>query len=217
MTMRGDEEYDYLFKLVMIGDTGVGKTNILSRFTKDEFCLESKSTIGVEFSTCAFHIEEQIIKAQIWDTAGQERYRAITSAYYRGAHGAILVYDVTRPASFANISRWLKELREHVDSNTVLILIGNKIDLHNLRNVDSEEAQRFAKKEGLAYIETSALDSTNVEKAFDIIFAEIYRVVSKKNVSSKESESRSSAGTKRGKTIRVSASSSGRRKKCCST
>jgi len=106
-----DDEYDFLFKIVLIGDSGVGKSNLLSRFTRNEFNLESKSTIGVEFATKSITTENKTIKAQIWDTAGQERYRAITSAYYRGAVGALLVYDIAKRTSYDNVSRWLKELR----------------------------------------------------------------------------------------------------------
>ncbi|URE44422.1 ras-related protein [Musa troglodytarum] len=146
MARRAEEEYDYLFKVVLIGDSGVGKSNILSRFTRNEFWLESKSTLGVEFATRTVQVEGRIIKAQIWDTAGQERYRAITSAYYRGALGAILVYDVTKPTTFENVSRWLRELRDHADSNIVVMLIGNKTDLEHLRAVDTEEAQSFAER-----------------------------------------------------------------------
>ncbi|KAE9446821.1 hypothetical protein C3L33_21277, partial [Rhododendron williamsianum] len=169
MARRADEEYDYLFKVVLIGDSGVGKSNLLSRFTRNEFCLESKSTIGVEFATRTLQVEGRTVKAQIWDTAGQERYRAITSAYYRGALGALLVYDVTKPTTFENISRWLKELRDHADSNINIMLIGNKTDLKHLRAVATEDAQGFAEKEGLSFIETSALEATNVEKAFQTI------------------------------------------------
>ncbi|CAL9079331.1 unnamed protein product [Musa textilis] len=215
MARRADEEYDYLFKVVLIGDSGVGKSNILSRFTRNEFCLESKSTIGVEFATRTLQVEGRIIKAQIWDTAGQERYRAITSAYYRGALGAVLVYDVTKPTSFENISRWLKELRDHADSNISIMLIGNKTDLKHLRAVASEDAQSYAEKEGLSFIETSALEATNVEEAFQMILGEIYRVISKKNISSDEPGL--AAGVKEGKTIVVSASDSGTKKQCCST
>jgi len=103
---------DYLFKVVVIGDSGVGKSNLLSRFTRNEFNLESKSTIGVEFATRTVSMEGKTIKAQIWDTAGQERYRAITSAYYRGAVGALVVYDITKDVSFTNVSKWLAELKE---------------------------------------------------------------------------------------------------------
>ncbi|CAI9769280.1 unnamed protein product [Fraxinus pennsylvanica] len=186
MARRPDEDYDYLFKIVLIGDSGVGKSNLLSRFTRNEFCLESKSTIGVEFATRTLQVEGRTVKAQIWDTAGQERYRAITSAYYRGALGALLVYDVTKPTSFENVSRWLKELRDHADSHIVIMLIGNKTDLKHLRAVATEDAQSFAEKEGLSFIETSALEATNVEKAFQTILSEIYRIISKKSLSSDE-------------------------------
>lgn len=212
----GDEEYDYLFKIVLIGDSGVGKSNLLSRFTRNEFTLESKSTIGVEFATRTLQVEGKTIKAQIWDTAGQERYRAITSAYYRGALGALLVYDVTKPTTFENISRWLKELRDHADSNIVIMLIGNKTDLKHLQAVNSEEAQSFAEKEGLSFIETSALESVNVEKAFQINLGEIYRICSKKSLAS--GDEASGSGVKEGKSIAVTASEDNSAKKpCCST
>ncbi|KAI3972824.1 hypothetical protein MKX01_019482 [Papaver californicum] len=215
MTRRVDEEYDYLFKVVLIGDSGVGKSNLLSRFTRNEFCLESKSTIGVEFATRTLQVEGKTIKAQVWDTAGQERYRAITSAYYRGALGAILVYDTTKPTTFENVTRWLKELREHADSNIVIMLIGNKTDLKHLRAVATEDAQSFAEKEGLSFIETSALEANNVEKAFQTILGDVYRKISKKSISSKDSTATS---IKEGKTIDVSDTSEViPRKSCCSS
>jgi len=177
-----DDEYDYLFKIVLIGDSGVGKSNLLSRFTRNEFNLESKSTIGVEFATRSIQIGGKIIKAQIWDTAGQERYRAITSAYYRGAVGALLVYDIAKHITYENIERWLKELRDHADSNIVIMQVGNKSDLRHLRAVPTEEAKAFSEKHGLSFIETSALDSTNVELAFRNILEEIYHIVSQKQI-----------------------------------
>ncbi|KAI9107311.1 hypothetical protein K1719_021699 [Acacia pycnantha] len=213
MARRPDEEYDYLFKVVLIGDSGVGKSNLLSRFTRNEFCLESKSTIGVEFATRTLEVEGRTIKAQIWDTAGQERYRAITSAYYRGALGALLVYDVTKPTTFENVSRWLKELRDHADANIVIMLIGNKTDLKHLRAVATEDAQSYAEKEGLSFIETSALEATNVEKAFQTILAEIYRIISKKSLSSGEP---AASSVKEGKTITVGGPEPAK-KPCCSS
>lgn len=144
------------------------------------------------------------MKAQIWDTAGQERYRAITSAYYRGALGALLVYDVTKPTTFENVSRWLKELRDHADANIVIMLIGNKTDLKHLRGVATEDAQGYAEKEGLSFIETSALEATNVEKAFQTILSEIYRIISKKSLSSNNHSA--SGAVKEGKTIAVAES-----------
>uniref|UniRef100_UPI00358E3BC2 ras-related protein Rab-11B isoform X1 n=1 Tax=Myxine glutinosa TaxID=7769 RepID=UPI00358E3BC2 len=194
-----DDEYDYLFKVVLIGDSGVGKSNLLSRFTRNEFNLESKSTIGVEFATRSIQVDGKTIKAQIWDTAGQERYRAITSAYYRGAVGALLVYDIAKHLTYENVERWLKELRDHADSNIIIMLVGNKSDLRHLRAVPTDEARAFAEKNNLSFIETSALDSTNVEAAFQNILAvayrsqfstdlhetspnEIYRIVSQKQI-----------------------------------
>uniref|UniRef100_A0A6I8N284 Ras-related protein Rab-25 n=1 Tax=Ornithorhynchus anatinus TaxID=9258 RepID=A0A6I8N284_ORNAN len=152
--------------VVLIGDSGVGKSNLLSRFTRNEFNLESKSTIGVEFATRSIQVDGKTIKAQIWDTAGQERYRAITSAYYRGAVGALLVYDIAKHLTYENVERWLKELRDHADNNIVIMLVGNKSDLRHLRAVPTDEARAFAEKNNLSFIETSALDSTNVEEAF---------------------------------------------------
>ncbi|CAK9217752.1 unnamed protein product [Sphagnum jensenii] len=214
---KADDEYDYLFKVVLIGDSGVGKSNLLSRFTRNEFCLESKSTIGVEFATRSIQVDGKTIKAQIWDTAGQERYRAITSAYYRGAVGALLVYDITKHVTYENVERWLKELRDHADSNIVIMLVGNKSDLKHLRGVSTEDAQAFSEKEGLSFIETSALEATNVEKAFQRILTEIYRIVSKKALASEES---ATAGPGEGTTIVVGqdADSSDLKKKgtCCS-
>lgn len=176
------EEYDYLYKVVLIGDSGVGKSNLLSRFTRNEFNLETKSTIGVEFATRSIQTEGKTIKAQIWDTAGQERYRAITSAYYRGAVGALLVHDISKHATFKNVERWLQELRENADRNIVIMLVGNKSDLRHLREVPTEEAREFSERNKLSFIETSALDSSNVELAFQNILTEIYRVISRRPV-----------------------------------
>uniref|UniRef100_A0A0E0B1G7 GTP-binding protein n=1 Tax=Oryza glumipatula TaxID=40148 RepID=A0A0E0B1G7_9ORYZ len=180
MAYRAEDDYDYLFKVVLIGDSGVGKSNLLSRFTRNEFSLESKSTIGVEFATRSIRVDDKVVKAQIWDTAGQERYRAITSAYYRGAVGALVVYDVTRHVTFENVERWLKELRDHTDANIVIMLVGNKADLRHLRAVSVEDAKGFAERESTFFMETSALESMNVESAFTEVLTQIYRVVSKK-------------------------------------
>lgn len=181
--------------MVLIGDSGVGKSNLLSRFTRNEFNLESKSTIGVEFATRSIQVDSKTIKAQIWDTAGQERYRAITSAYYRGAVGALLVYDISKHQTYENVTRWLKELRDHADANIVIMLVGNKSDLRHLRAVPTDEAKAFAStspyvpsyldrrsrgsrhanhvatagENHLSFIETSALDASNVELAFQNI------------------------------------------------
>ncbi|KAI5284060.1 hypothetical protein KEM52_003104, partial [Ascosphaera acerosa] len=172
---------------VLIGDSGVGKSNLLSRFTRNEFNLDSKSTIGVEFATRSIQVDNKTIKAQIWDTAGQERYRAITSAYYRGAVGALLVYDISKHQTYDNVNRWLKELRDHADSNIVIMLVGNKSDLRHLRAVPTDDAKQFASENNLSFIETSALDASNVELAFQNILTEIYRIVSTKALDSGDS------------------------------
>lgn len=186
MAYKTEEDYDYLFKVVLIGDSGVGKSNLLSRFTRNEFSLESKSTIGVEFAARSVNVDGKSIKAQIWDTAGQERYRAITSAYYRGAVGALLVYDITRHVTFENVERWYKELKDHTDVNIVVMLVGNKSDLLHLRAVSVEEGKSFAERESLYFMETSALDSTNVENSFTQVLTQIYRIVSKRSLDTAE-------------------------------
>ncbi|QHS73138.1 Rab family GTPase YPT32 [Saccharomyces paradoxus] len=175
-------DYDYLFKIVLIGDSGVGKSNLLSRFTTDEFNIESKSTIGVEFATRTIEVENKKIKAQIWDTAGQERYRAITSAYYRGAVGALIVYDISKSSSYENCNHWLTELRENADDNVAVGLIGNKSDLAHLRAVPTDEAKNFAMENQMLFTETSALNSDNVDKAFRELIVAIFQMVSKHQV-----------------------------------
>jgi len=179
-------EEDYVFKVVVIGDSGVGKTQLLGRFTRDEFCLDSKSTIGIEFQTRTVVIApHRRVKAQIWDTAGQERYRAVTSAYYRGALGAMLVYDVTRRATFQHVARWVAELRAHADKSIVVVLVGNKADLAALpgrRELEVEEAEAFAEEQGLFFFEASALSGDNVEAAFMGLLGEIHATVSRKRL-----------------------------------
>jgi Ras-related protein Rab-11A len=216
MGNRVDHEYDYLFKMVLIGDSGVGKSNILSRFTRNEFSLESKSTIGVEFATRTLQVDGKTVKAQIWDTAGQERYRAITSAYYRGAVGALLVYDITKRQTFDNVQRWLRELRDHADSNIVIMMAGNKSDLNHLRAVAKQDGQTLAEKEGLSFLETSALESLNIEKAFQTILTEIYQIVSKKALAAQQAAA-TTALPGQGTTINVGdASGNVKSGGCCS-
>ncbi|GLJ15856.1 hypothetical protein SUGI_0261660 [Cryptomeria japonica] len=184
------EEEDYLFKVVLIGDSAVGKSNLLARYARDEFHVNSKATIGVEFQTQSMEIDDKDIKAQIWDTAGQERFRAVTSAYYRGTLGALVVFDITRRPTFENVARWLQELRMHSDMNVVTMLVGNKCDLEKLREVPIEESKAFAEAEKLFFMETSALNATNVNDAFQVVIREIYNNTSRKVLSnSHKSES----------------------------
>ncbi|XP_068641330.1 ras-related protein Rab11D [Aristolochia californica] len=203
MASYGDanQKIDYVFKVVLIGDSAVGKSQILSRFARNEFSLDSKATIGVEFQTRTLVIQHKSVKAQIWDTAGQERYRAVTSAYYRGAVGAMLVYDITKRQTFDHIPRWLEELRSHADKNIVIILIGNKTDLEDQRAVPTEDAKEFAQKEGLFFLETSALEATNVENAFITVLTEIFNIVNRKNLVAGEGQSNGNASSLAGKKI----------------
>jgi len=167
-------EYDELFKVVLVGNSGVGKSKLLARFTKEEFVQDSKATIGIEFAHKDIHIQNQLIRAQIWDTGGQERYRSITAVYYRDAVGALLVYDVSNRKSFNDLDHWLKEVRTATGEETRVLVIGNKSDLASTREVSLEEAARYAETNGLKVIETSAKDSSNVQEAFLGILNDIF-------------------------------------------
>ncbi|CAN1141108.1 Ras-related protein RABA5c [Linum perenne] len=180
----GEGGEEYLFKIVVIGDSAVGKSNLLSRFATNEFDPNSKATIGVEFQTQVVEIDGKEIKAQIWDTAGQERFRAVTSAYYRGAVGALIVYDITRKTTFESVKRWLQELTLQCDTTVGKMLVGNKCDLDEIREVSKEEGKSVAEEEGMFFMETSALDSTNVEAAFEVVIREIYNNLSRKSLKS---------------------------------
>lgn len=174
-----EEDYSYLFKIVIIGDSGVGKSNIFTRFIKDEFIIDSKATIGVEFSAKNITIKEKVIKAQVWDTAGQERFKALAKNYYRGAVGALLVYDITNYDSFKNAEKWLKEVKEHAEPNLVTLLIGNKSDLDEKRAVKTEEGAEFAQKVGSGFIETSAKNNVNIDSAFHRLVSEVFDILDK--------------------------------------
>ena len=165
---------DYLFKIVVLGDCAVGKSNILSRYNKNVFNKSSKSTIGVELFTKYFKYEGKIIKVNIWDTAGQERYTSMITTYYKGSKGALLVYDITRKNTFDNIEKWLKELKSLNSKKICVTLIGNKNDLSLLRQVSKYEAMEKARKLGLKFYETSALDSSNIKLAFEELIKDIY-------------------------------------------
>ncbi|KAL0717049.1 hypothetical protein Bca4012_066371 [Brassica carinata] len=212
-----NQKIDYVFKVVLIGDSAVGKTQLLARFARNEFSVDSKATIGVEFQTKTLVIDNKTVKAQIWDTAGQEsRYRAVTSAYYRGAVGAMLVYDMTKRQSFDHMAKWLEELRGHADKNIVIMLIGNKCDLGSLRAVPTEDAQEFAERENLFFMETSALEATNVETAFLTILTEIYRIISKKSLTADDDDADGNSSLLKGTRIIIpSEQEDGKRGGCC--
>jgi len=170
--------YAYLFKYIIIGDTGVGKSCLLLQFTDKRFQPVHDLTIGVEFGARMVQIDNRQIKLQIWDTAGQESFRSITRSYYRGAAGALLVYDITRRETFNHLTRWLEEARQNANQSMVIMLIGNKSDLDHRRQVSKEEGEKFAKEHGLIFLETSAKTAANVEEAFINTAQKIYENIS---------------------------------------
>jgi Ras-related protein Rab-11A len=172
-----ESEIDYLLKIVLIGDSGVGKTNLLSRFTKDTFSEDTRNTIGVDFFAHDIIICDKKIKAQFWDTAGQEKYRAISSSYYKNAHGAILVYDITHRESFDNLNNWLEELKEHGEKDIKIIVLGNKCDLDSQRQISKEDGANLSEQQSTFFMETSAKTNVNdcVGQAFQILLQEIVK------------------------------------------
>ena len=181
--MATDEDnYDLIFKLVLIGDSGVGKTNILTRYTKNEFSLATQSTVGVEFGSKIIKKNDKLIKLQIWDTAGQERYKSITSAYYKGSKGAFIVYDISRKPTFENVDKWIGELKTNGSEDVLIMLVGNKSDLEDKREVQIDEVKKKAEQYKIAFCETSALDGKNIEQAFDSLIDEIAKKVEKDKV-----------------------------------
>ena len=159
-------EYDYLFKLIIIGDSGIGKSCLLNRFADDVYTDAYISTIGVDFKIRTIEVNGRVCKLQIWDTAGQERFRTIISSYYRGAHGIILAYDITNSESFTNLEMWLTEVQHYATDQVKIILVGTKSDLNEKRKVAFTDAQEFAAKNRMEYIETSSKTTINVESAF---------------------------------------------------
>lgn len=167
-------EYDHLFKLLIIGDSGVGKSSLLLRFADNTFTGNYITTIGVDFKIRTVEIDGERVKLQIWDTAGQERFRTITSTYYRGTHGVIVVYDVTSGESFANVKRWLHEIEQNCEVVN-RILVGNKNDTPDSKVVLTEDAQRFADQMSIQLFETSAKENINVEEMFMAITRQVLR------------------------------------------
>ncbi|XP_014248382.1 ras-related protein Rab-10 [Cimex lectularius] len=160
------KSYDLLFKLLLIGDSGVGKTSVLFRFSDDAFSPSFISTIGIDFKIKTVELRGKKIKLQIWDTAGQERFHTITTSYYRGAMGIMLVYDITNEKSFENMAKWLRNIEDHANEDVEKMILGNKCDMEDKRTVSKQRGETIAREHGVRFLETSAKDNTNVEKAF---------------------------------------------------
>mmetsp|Transcript_27193 Transcript_27193/g.38302 ORF Transcript_27193/g.38302 Transcript_27193/m.38302 type:complete len:203 (+) Transcript_27193:83-691(+) len=159
-------DHDYFFKILLIGDSGVGKSCLLLRFADDSWTETHISTIGVDFKIKTLNIDGKTVKLQIWDTAGQERFRTITRSYYRGAHGVMLAFDVTDGNSFQTVGKWIYDIKKYSTDTTPVILVGTKCDLQDQRVVDADTARKFAEKNDLKYIETSAKSGDGVQEAF---------------------------------------------------
>jgi len=180
MTLRSSspqlaDDYDDLYKVVLIGDCGVGKSNIVMRYTRDKFNSMPQPTVGCEFASKDITVSSKTIRLQLWDTAGQERYRTITSAYYRGSSGVVMVYDITSYATFQNLDSWLRELKDFTNNDVVIILVGNKSDLSN-RQVRKEEAATYAQQNRFLFLESSAATNANISDMFQLLANEIYQV-----------------------------------------
>ena len=184
------EKENYKFKLIVLGDTSVGKTNIIQRYVSDNYSTDTKATVGVEFFNKTFRINKDVVKLEIWDTAGQERYKSITSAYYKGSRGVLLVYDITSLSSFEDIEKWKNEINEKVKGSLKMMLIGNKSDLKNERKVSTEIALEKAKLLNIPFMETSALESINIREAFESILKEMYKVFKKEEKAKKDINNR---------------------------
>ncbi|PRD23088.1 UNVERIFIED_CONTAM: Rab8a [Trichonephila clavipes] len=182
IVMAMAKTYDYLFKLLLIGDSGVGKTCILFRFSEDTFNSTFISTIGIDFKIKTIELDGKKIKLQIWDTAGQERFRTITTAYYRGAMGIMLVYDVTNERSFENIKNWIRNIEEHASTDVEKMILGNKCDVNDRRQVSKERGEQLAIEYGIRFMETSAKNSINVQEAFLSLARDIKTKMEKKMV-----------------------------------
>ena len=179
--MSSQLEYDYLFKYLIIGNSGVGKSCLLIRFTDDKYEEGYVTTIGVDFKIKTLIIEGKSVKLQIWDTAGQERFRNIVSSYYKGAHGIMMVYDITDLESFRYLDSWIKEIEKNASKNVYKILVGNKNDLEKNRKVTFEKGKEFANLHGMKFFETSAKENKNVEEAFKEMTKDIINSFKKVN------------------------------------
>jgi len=166
MSSHKYNDYDYLLKMLLVGDSGVGKSSLMCRYSDDQYSTNYISTIGVDFKIKTFDLDNKVVKLQIWDTAGQERFKSITTSYYRGAHGIIVVYDVTARSTFNNIKSWLYEIDRYAAEDVCKVVVGNKCDMADRRAVSYEEAKELTESLNIEYVECSAKDNLNVHDAF---------------------------------------------------
>jgi len=171
--MQHAPEFDFMFKVLLIGDSGTGKSNLLLRYADDFYKADIGSTIGVDFKVKTRTIDGKVAKMTLWDTAGQERFRTITSSYYRGSHGIVVVYDVTDRESFSRVRMWMQEIAKYAGPYTQKLLVGNKVDLVSKRLVTTDEGQMMADELEVHFLETSALNSHNVESAFEMLLQDM--------------------------------------------
>ena len=174
--MATPQDYDYLFKVLLIGNSSVGKSSLLLRFVDNQWNDLFVPTIGVDFKIRTMEIDNKNVKLQIWDTAGQERFKNITASYYRGAHGIFVVYDISDTESFKNINNWLIEIEKNANKNVYKILVGNKCDLEDKRTVSYQQGKELAETYGMQFIETSAKSNTNVDEAFQLLGREVMKM-----------------------------------------
>ena len=174
--MATPQDYDYLFKVLLIGNSSVGKSSLLLRFVDNQWSDLFVPTIGVDFKIRTMEIDNKNVKLQIWDTAGQERFKNITASYYRGAHGIFVVYDISDTESFKNINNWLIEIEKNANINVYKILVGNKCDLEDKRTVSYQQGKELAETYGMQFIETSAKSNTNVDEAFHLLGKEVMKL-----------------------------------------
>ena len=164
-----EDEYDYIFKVLLIGNSDVGKSSLILRYVDQIWNDVFVPTIGVDFKVKSIEVDKKLVKMQIWDTAGQERFRNVISSYFKGAHGILLIYDITSRDSFKELENWLGEVERHASSQVLKILIGNKSDLEEKREIQKDEGEAFAMRNGMQFIETSAKNNTNVSEAFEAL------------------------------------------------
>ena len=206
------DNYEHLYKIIIIGDSGVGKSNILGRYLTNTFKQDTKSTVGVEFGSKKVTVNDVNIKLQIWDTAGQERYRAITSAYYKGSKGCFIVYDITSTQTFEDVEKWYEEINKSGDKGISIVLVGNKCDLEQERKVTVEMGEEKARNLNCPFFETSALNNTQIEKIFQVISEDIY---SKSKNEKKDDEDDDYDIVQEEKNININTDTKPPQKTCC--